>query len=133
MIILTLLSTLAAVSVDTSASAERSALSKCLNESVASAKSAKLPVDGFEAYLRSQCAAPEADLRKAVIAIDVKNGISRADASENAKLDVDDYFISSADGYGAEVARSEPQQPEVAASAPQQAEAQAAAAPQPQQ
>lgn len=133
MIILTIVSTLAAVSMDTSASAQRSALSKCLKESAASAKSAKVPVDGVEAYMRSQCAAPEADLRKAVTAIDVKNGISRADAAENANLDVDDYFISTADRYRAEVAASEPQQPEVAASAPQQAEVQPAAAPQPQQ
>jgi hypothetical protein len=133
MIILTLISTLAAVSVDTAASAERSALSKCLKESVASAKSGKVPVAGFEAYMRSRCAAPEADLQKAVIAIDVKNGISRADAAENAKLDSDDYFISTADRYGAEVAAAEPQQPQAAAPVPKQAEVQPAAAPQPQQ
>lgn len=133
MIILTLVSTLVAVSVDTSASVQRSAFSKCLKESIASAKSANVPVDGFEAYMRSKCAAPEADLLKTVTAIDVKNGISRADAAENAKLDVDDYFISTANRYGAEVAASQPRQPQAAAPEPQQAEAQPPAAPQPQQ
>lgn len=133
MIILTLVSTLAAVSMDTSAGAQRSALSNCLKESVASAKSAKVPVDGFEAHMRSRCAAPESDLRKAVTAIDVKNGISRAEAAENAKLDADDYFISTADRYGAEVAAAEPQQPQAAAPVAKQAEVQPAAAPQPQQ
>lgn len=102
MMILTI-ALLAAASADTAASAQRSALSKCLKEAVATAKSAEVETAAFEAYMREQCAAPEAALRKAVIAIDMKNGISRKDAAESAQLDVDDYFLSTGDRYESEV------------------------------
>lgn len=125
MIIVAIASMFAVASVDTAASAQRSALSKCLKESVAKAKSAKVEVDAFDAYMRSQCAAQEADLRKAVIAIDVKNGISRKDAAENADMDVGDYFVSTGERYEAEVGRSQPKQA--------QAEAEPVQLPQPQQ
>lgn len=125
MIIVAIASMFAVASVDTAASAQRSALSKCLKESVAKAKSAKVEVGAFDAYMRSQCAAQEADLRKAVIAIDVKNGISRKDAAENADLDVGDYFVSTGERYEAEVGRLQPKQA--------QAEAEPVQLPQPQQ
>lgn len=125
MIIVAIASMFAVASVDTAASAQRSALSKCLKESVAKAKSAKVEVGAFDAYMRSQCAAQEADLRKAVIAIDVKNGISRKDAAENADMDVGDYFVSTGERYEAEVGRLQPKQA--------QAEAEPVQLPQPQQ
>ena len=126
MIILTIASMFAAASLDTAASSQRSALSKCLKESIANAKSAKVEVGAFEAYMRSQCSSPEADLRRAVIAIDVKNGISRRDAAENARLDVDDYFRSTAERYEAEMGASQPRKDQA------QAQAQQPAPPQPQ-
>lgn len=125
MIIVAIASMFAVATVDTAASAQRSALSKCLKESVAKAKSAKVEVGAFDAYMRSQCATQEADLRKAVIAIDVKNGISRKDAAENADLDVGDYFVSTGERYEAEVGRLQPKQA--------QAEAEPVQLPQPQQ
>lgn len=125
MIIVAIASMFAVATVDTAASAQRSALSKCLKESVAKAKSAKVEVGAFDAYMRSQCAAQEADLRKAVIAIDVKNGISRKDAAENADMDVGDYFVSTGERYEAEVGRLQPKQA--------QAEAEPVQLPQPQQ
>ena len=126
MFILTITSMLAAASLDTAASSQRSALSKCLKESIANAKSAKVAVGAFDAYMRSQCAAPEADLRRAVTAIDVKNGISRRDAAENARLDLDDYFLSTAERYEAEMGAAESKNRA-------QAQAQQPAPPQPQQ
>lgn len=123
MIILTIATMLAAASADTSASAERSALSNCLKETFAKAKSAKVEVAGFDSYVRSQCAAQEAALREAVIAIDRKNGISRKDAAENADLDVGDYFLATAERYEAEMAAMQPRKEQAQAQVPAQAQA----------
>ena len=109
MIIVTIASMLSAASADTAASAQRSALSKCLKGAVVSAKSAKVETAAFDAYMRTQCAAPEAALRKAVIAIDMKNGISRKDAAEGAQLDVDDYFVSTGERYESEMGAAQPE------------------------
>lgn len=131
MIILTIAAMLGMASADTAASTERSALSKCLKESIAKAKSAKVELGAFEAYMKSQCASQEADLREAVIAIDRKNGISSKDAAENADLDVGDYFVVTAERYEAEMGALQPEQESQA-----QAQAQAQAPqelPQPQQ
>lgn len=118
MIVLAIASTLAFASADTSASAQRSALSKCLKEAAAKAKSDDVPAEGFDAFARAQCSAPEADLRKAVMAIDLRNGISRKDAAENANLDVDDYYLSTAERYEAEVAARAPKKVQAEAQSP---------------
>ena len=123
MIILTVATLLAAAPLDTAASTQRSALSSCLKETLAKAKSEKVGTGDFEALMRSRCAEQEAKLREAVMAIDIKNGISRKDAAENAQMDVDDYYVGTGERYAAEV---EAQQP-------QQAKLEAAAAAQPQQ
>lgn len=125
MFMIAIASMLAAASADTAASAQRSSLSNCLKQSVDRAKSEKVAVDAFEAYMHSQCAAPEGELRKAVIAIDVKNGISRKDAAENAELDVGDYFVATAERYEAEVSASQPKKIEAQAQAPQPEQPQA--------
>ena len=109
MIILTITATLALASADLAASAERSALSTCLKASVESAKAAKIEPTAFDAYMHSQCASQEDGLRKAVIAIDVKNGISRKDATENADLDVGDYFAGTAERYEYELGAAQPE------------------------
>lgn len=101
MMILTISALVAAASADTSASAQRSALSACLKEAVASAKSEKVALGAFDAYMRSRCSSQESALREAVIAIDVKNGMSRKDAAEGAQLDVDDYFLGTSEYYQA--------------------------------
>lgn len=127
MILMSIAALLATTAVDTAASAQRAALSKCLKESAAKAKADKVEIAAVDAFLRAQCSAPGAKLRDAVIAIDVKNGISRKDAAEGAQLDVDDYFVSTAERYEAEME----------ALLPRQAKAEAAPAPaaaaQPQQ
>lgn len=129
MIMVAIASMFATAYVDTAASAQRAAFSTCLKEAVAKAKSAKVELESFNAFAKSQCAAQEADLRKAVMALDIKNGISRKDAAENADFELNDYFVSTAERYQAEVGASLPKQK------PEQAQAQAAPPhpPQPQQ
>lgn len=103
----------AAAAADTAANAQRSAFSTCLKQAIVSGKSAKVEVSAFDAYVRTQCAEPEAALRKAVIGIDLKNGISRADADENAKIELDDYFVGTIERYTAEMG-GEPEQQQAA-------------------
>lgn len=129
MISLVIASMFAAASVDTAASAQRGAFSTCLKEAVARAKSDKLASDAFDSFARAQCAGPEADLSKAVVALDLKNGISRKDAAENARLELDDYFVVALERYQAEAGRSIPAQ----AQAQAQTQAQAQPPQQPQQ
>lgn len=106
MLALTFFAFLAAA--DTSASAQREALSTCLKQAIEKGRADKVGVEGFPALSRDHCAGPEADLRKTVMALDMKNGISRKDAAENAKLEIDDYFLVSAERFEAEVGRSKP-------------------------
>ncbi len=102
--VLTIIAALfAAAPIDLAASAPRAAFAACLKQAVSQAKSSKVAVDAFDAFVRGQCAASEADLRKAVIAIDVKNGVSRKDANENAELELEDYFLMTLERYEAQL------------------------------
>jgi hypothetical protein len=132
MLIMAIASMFAAASVDTAASAQRAAFSNCLKQAIASAKASKISVDAFDAYARGQCAAPEADLRKAVMSIDMKNGISRKDAAENAQFELNDYFVSTAERYQAEM-DVEPKEAQPQAQAQAQPPTQPQPQPQPQQ
>lgn len=127
MLMVTIAAMSAAAFADTAASAQRAAFSDCLKQSITAAKASKIAAADFDAFMRAQCANPEADLRKAVMALDMKNGISRKDAAENAEFELNDYFVVTAERYQAEVGASEPPQAQA-----QQAEAQTPAQPQPQ-
>lgn len=127
MIMVALASMLATTYADTAASAQRAAFSTCLKEAIANAKSANVGLEAFNAFAKTQCAAQEAALRKAVMALDMKNGISRKDATDNADFEMNDYFVTTAERYQAEVGAMKPK-PDQA-----QAQAQAPEAPQPQQ
>ena len=129
MMMIALAAVLAVAAADTAASAQRSAFSKCLKESVAKAKSAKVGLDAFEAFARTHCAEPEAALRKTVVALDTRNGISRRDANENATLEVDDYLFGTVERYEYEVGSSQPPQAQAKADPPpvQQPQAEAKA------
>lgn len=119
MIVVTIASVLALAAVSYSpGSDQRAAFSACLKESIAKAKSAKIASGAFDAFARSHCAAQEAALRKAVVAFDVKNGISRKDANESATLELDDYFLGTAERYEAEAGPAEPEQVQAKAEPP---------------
>ena len=93
----------AAGQTDLAASVPREAFATCLKQAVSQAKSSKIAVNAFDAFVRGQCAASEADLRKAVIALDIKNGVSRKDANENADLELEDYFLMTLERYEAQL------------------------------
>jgi hypothetical protein len=88
-----------AVPIDLAATAPRSAFVDCLRKAATDAKAQKVALDNFEAFARTQCAAPEEALKKAVMAIDLKNGISRKDAAENARLELNDYYVGAREHF----------------------------------
>ena len=79
----------------------RQAYSACLKDAVANAKVAKVPADGFKAYVQQSCAADEDSFRKVLAAFNIKNGMGRKSATEDAQVQIDDYVFSAEDRYRA--------------------------------
>lgn len=77
----------------------RKAYSACLNDAVASAKAAKIPADGFKAHAHQTCAAVEATFRKELAAFNMKNGMGRKTATEDAQIQIDDYVYTADERY----------------------------------
>ena len=71
----------------------------CLNDAIASAKSANVAVDGFKAYASKTCALIEAAFRAKLVAIDVKNGMSKKASVEDAQIQLDDYLYTAEERY----------------------------------
>ena len=71
----------------------------CLNDAIASAKSANVAVDGFKAYASKTCAPIEAAFRAKLVAIDVKNGMSKKASVEDAQIQLDDYLYTAEERY----------------------------------
>lgn len=91
---------LVAVALQAAVAAEpRKAYSACLSQAVASAKTAKIPVAGFKAYAYQTCASVEDSFRKALAAFNMKNGMGRKIATEDAQVQIDDYVYSADDRY----------------------------------
>lgn len=79
--------------------APRAAFSSCLKEAAAKAKTDKMAGDAFAAFARSSCGTHADTLKSALVKFDVKYGIARKQATEDAELQIEDYFKSSASSY----------------------------------
>lgn len=91
---------LVAVAMQAAVAAEpRKAYSACLSQAVASAKTANVPAAGFKAYAHQTCAAVEDSFRKALAAFNIKNGMGRKTATEDAQVQIDDYVYTADDRY----------------------------------
>ena len=82
-----------------SIAAPTGAFRDCLKQTSAKAKNEKVPATAYEAYARTACGAQLSALRSALIAFNVKNGMSRKDSASDADLIADDYLASSVDNY----------------------------------
>lgn len=80
---------------------ERQAYAACLKDAVANAKVANVPPDGFKAFAHQACAAAEQKFKASLVAFNVKNGMGRKSAAEDADLQIDDYLYSAEDRYSA--------------------------------
>lgn len=91
---------LAAAAISAGVAGEpRQAYSACLKGAVTNAKAANVPADGFKAYAHQTCAAAEDSFRKSLAAFNVKNGMSRKSATEDAQVQIDDYVFTAEDKY----------------------------------
>jgi hypothetical protein len=79
--------------------ADRTAYRTCLSEAVASAKSANIGVDGFKDYARKVCAGVEDGFKSKLVSFNVKNGMSKKTAAEDAEVQLDDYLYTAEEKY----------------------------------
>ncbi len=77
----------------------RQAYSACLKDAVANAKITKIPGDGFKAYAHQACAAAEDSFKKSLAAFNIKNGMGKKSATEDAQIQIDDYVFAAEDKY----------------------------------
>jgi len=79
--------------------APRTAFTACLKQADAKATSEKVAGDAYEAYVRNTCSAQLDALRSAMVGFNLKNGMGRRTATEDANMMIDDYLASSIDHY----------------------------------
>jgi hypothetical protein len=97
--------------------APTNAFKACLKQADAKAKSEKVAGDGFEAYARTTCASQLSGLRAAVISFNMKNGMSRKTATNDAELTVADWLDGSVEHYKFMAGVNQPQAAPAAAAA----------------
>lgn len=94
-----LITLLAAAAMMQASASDRSAYSSCLKTATVSARSANVTVDGFKDHAHKMCAQVENDLRSKLAAFNVKNGMSKKAAADDAQLQLDDYLFTAQDNY----------------------------------
>jgi O-glycosyl hydrolase len=100
MIVLALVSALATASFqNTAADSSRKALVACLHDVVDKASTQKVAIDGFGAFVETECGGAQAKLKAALVAFDVKNKIPRKQAESDAQSSIDDYLATATDRY----------------------------------
>jgi len=99
MIALLIASAINLTGLQASVAAPTTAFRGCLKEAAAKAKTDKVTGDAIEAYLRSACTGQMSTLKEALIAVRVKNGMTRKAAASDAELTVNDYVATPADNY----------------------------------
>jgi hypothetical protein len=77
----------------------RSAFVTCLKQAAADAKPGEVTAAAFADFAKSHCAAQQQALTDAMIAFDMRNGVSRKSAADGAGLAVDDYLETAKNVY----------------------------------
>jgi hypothetical protein len=80
--------------------------SNCLKTAHSRAKSQNVPVDNFDAFLRSACATTEQPYKASVLQLDLHHGMSKKDAAADAASMVNDYYSERLDDYKSEMEAS---------------------------
>lgn len=81
------------------AAADRSAYVSCLKDAVTSAKSANVGVDAFKDYAHKACASVEQGFKAKLVSFNVKNGMSKKAAAEDADVQLEDYVYTAEERY----------------------------------
>lgn len=87
------------IATQASMAAPTNAFKDCLKATSAKAKTEKVAAPNYEAYARNACSAQLTGLTNAITSFNVKNGMKRKDAADDAELTAGDYLASSVDKY----------------------------------
>ena len=82
-----------------SINAPRDSFRVCLKEATEKANAEKVGGEAIEEYLKTNCSAPMGSLKSALIAFDMKNGMAKKAAANDAEMTVADYLASPVDKY----------------------------------
>ena len=99
MIALVMGSALYMIAAQASMAAPTNAFKDCLKQTSAKAKNEKVAPANYEAYARSACGAQLSTLTNVIMAFDMKNGMSKKTAADDAEMTAGDYLASSVDKY----------------------------------
>jgi hypothetical protein len=99
MIILLAASSITLTALQASINAPRDAFKACLKEASAKASNDKVAADAYEAYVRTACSGQLGSFKAATVGFDMKNKMSRKDASADADAMISDFLSSSLDHY----------------------------------
>ena len=77
----------------------RDAFRACLKENTSKAANEKVTADGFQAYIRTNCASQLGSFKAAVVKFDMGNKMSRAASDEDANMMISDFMGSALDNY----------------------------------
>lgn len=81
------------------ATGDRSAYVSCLKDAVTSAKGANVGVDAFKDYAHKACASVEQGFKAKLVSFNVKNGMSKKAAAEDADVQLEDYVYTAEERY----------------------------------
>jgi hypothetical protein len=104
-------SVLALAALQASISAPRDTFRACLKDAGAKAATQKVAADAFEGYLRNACTSELGSLKSAITAFNMKNGMGKKAAADDAEMTVDDYLASPVDNYKFMASQSTPPKP----------------------
>jgi hypothetical protein len=77
----------------------RTAYRSCLSDAVTSAKVGNVAADNFKAYAHNTCAAIEESFKSKLVTFNVRNGMSRKAAADDAQVQLDDYIYTYDEKY----------------------------------
>jgi hypothetical protein len=80
----------------------------CLKRAGLQAAAQQVAPDQYSAFATQQCSTQAANLKAALVAFDVKNGVKRAQAASDAQLQLDDYLAMSTEKYEARAPKPKP-------------------------
>jgi hypothetical protein len=107
-------SALILAALQASAATPTSAFRGCLHDAASKATSQKVSPDTIDSYLRNACTVQMGTLKEALVALRVKNGMSRKDAAEDAQMAIDDYVSTPVDNYKFMASQGGPTKPDPA-------------------
>jgi hypothetical protein len=79
--------------------APRDAFRACLRQANTKAQSQKVGAEAYEAFIRTACTVEHDTLKTAIVAFNMKNGMARKAAADDAEFTISDYVGSMVDNY----------------------------------